>query len=99
MRRTCGACSDTQETIRGISNDARRENRASSERIITNNQCLAYNCAANVHEKGLVAGRVLRRPPQRHGERHRRIDTFPYQCEIVDGKSRFTTLRPGALET
>jgi hypothetical protein len=27
MRSTCGACSDTQETIRGISIEARRENR------------------------------------------------------------------------
>jgi hypothetical protein len=27
MRNTCGACSDTQETIRGISIDACHENR------------------------------------------------------------------------
>jgi len=27
MRSTCGACSDAQETIRGISIDDRRENR------------------------------------------------------------------------
>src|SRR5678816_775332 len=49
MRSTCGACSDTQEPIRGISN-ARREDREGETRI-TNNHCLAYNCAANVHEE------------------------------------------------
>ena len=49
MRSTCGACSDTQEPIRGISN-ARREDREGRTRI-TNNHCLAYNCAANVHEE------------------------------------------------
>src|SRR5829696_140661 len=52
MRGTCSACSDTQEPIRGISN-ARRENREGRTRI-TNNHCLAYNCAANVHEEATM---------------------------------------------
>src|SRR6187397_2983648 len=53
MRRTCDACSDTQEPIRGISN-ARREDREGRTRI-TNNHCLAYNCAANVHEEAKMS--------------------------------------------
>src|SRR6187397_2067596 len=52
MRSTCSACSDTQEPIRGISN-ARREDREGRTRI-TNNHCLAYNCAANVHEEAIM---------------------------------------------
>ena len=46
MRSTCGACSDTQETIRGISSEPAART-AGVERRITNNHCLAYNCAAN----------------------------------------------------
>src|SRR5450432_20191 len=54
---TCGACSDTQEPIRGISG-GHREDRGGRTRI-TNNHCLAYNCAANVADL---------RPKRRRGD-------------------------------
>ena len=92
MRSTCGACSDTQEPIRGFQ-VAHREDREGRTRI-TNNHCLAYNCAANVarHETRAIAESL-----QNHV--HDRLERARLEATTACASSRPISSIPNTAQT